>query len=163
MCVCVCGGGGGGCPRATCACACVHVILSGLGCCVFGRWTSFERLLYFLIRSAGRDTAARAHPSPVTGKLPFSPLSTPFYCSSEFSGLSIARVIITRLKHRRFPDTFIQTMRFMLDLPPLQNRLKLEQVRAYFSAVKNLQNSLHEAVKDTKGCRLGRGKSWWVK
>ena len=30
----------------------------------------------------------------------------------------------------------------------------------YFSAVENPYNPLHEAVKDTKGCRLGRGKSW---
>ena len=49
-------------------------------------------------------------------------------------------------------------MRFMLDFPPMQTRQKVEQVKAYFNAVENL----HEAVKDTKGCRLGGGKyaSW---
>ena len=31
---------------------------------------------------------------------------------------------------------------------------------AYFSAVENPHNPLHEAVKDTKSSRLGRGKSW---
>ena len=30
----------------------------------------------------------------------------------------------------------------------------------YFSAIKNPHNPLHEAVKDTKGCRLGGGKTW---
>ena len=43
---------------------------------------------------------------------------------------------------------------------PMQTRQKVEQVKAYFSAVEKTHNPLHEAVKDTKGCRLGRGKSW---
>ena len=48
----------------------------------------------------------------------------------------------------------------MLDLPPVQTRQKVEQAKAYFSAVENPYNPLHEAVKDTKGCRLGGGKPW---
>ena len=51
-------------------------------------------------------------------------------------------------------------MRFMLDLPSMQTKQKVKQVKAYFSVVENPHNPLHEAVKDTKGCRLGRGKSW---
>ena len=47
-------------------------------------------------------------------------------------------------------------MWFTLDLPPMQTRQKVEQVTAYFSAVENPHNPLHEAVKDTKGSRLGR-------
>ena len=43
---------------------------------------------------------------------------------------------------------------------PMQTRQKVEQVKAYFIADENQHNPLHEAVKDTKGCRLGRGKSW---
>ena len=57
-------------------------------------------------------------------------------------------------------DTPTETMRFMIDLPPLKITQKVEQVKAYFSAVGNPHNPLHEAVKDTKGCRLGRSKSW---
>ena len=57
-------------------------------------------------------------------------------------------------------DIPIETMRFMLDLPPMQTRQNVEQVKAYFSAVENPHSPLHEAVKDTKGCKLGRGKSW---
>ena len=34
-------------------------------------------------------------------------------------------------------DTAIETMRFMLDLPPMQTRQKVEHVKAYFSAVEN--------------------------
>ena len=34
-------------------------------------------------------------------------------------------------------DTTTETMRFMLDLSPMQIRQKLEQVKAYFSAVEN--------------------------
>ena len=57
-------------------------------------------------------------------------------------------------------DTPTETMKFMLNLPSLQTTKKVEQVKAYFSAVGNPHNPLHEAVKDTKGYRLGRGKSW---
>ena len=39
-------------------------------------------------------------------------------------------------------DTPIETMRFMLDLPPMQTRQKVDQVIAYFSAVINLHDSL---------------------
>ena len=57
-------------------------------------------------------------------------------------------------------DTPIEAMRFMLDLAPNQNRQRVEQVKSYFSAVANPTNPLHEIAKETKGCRLGRGKSW---
>ena len=39
--------------------------------------------------------------------------------------------------------------------PPKQTRQKMEQVKSYFSAVKNPYNPLHEALNNTKGCRLG--------
>ena len=57
-------------------------------------------------------------------------------------------------------DTPTETTKLVLDLTPMQTRQKVEQVKAYFSAVENPHNLLHEAEKDTKGCRLGRGKSW---
>ena len=58
-------------------------------------------------------------------------------------------------------DTPTETMRFMLDLPPMQTRRqKMEPGKAYFSAVENPHNPLHKAVKVTKRCRLGRGKTW---
>ena len=44
--------------------------------------------------------------------------------------------------------------------PTNARRQKVGQVEAYSSAVENPHNPLHEAVKDIKGCRLGRGKSW---
>ena len=47
----------------------------------------------------------------------------------------------------------------MLDLPPMQTRQEVERVKAYFSAIGNPHNPLHEAVKDTQGSRLVRGKS----
>ena len=51
-------------------------------------------------------------------------------------------------------------MGFVLDLPPVQTSHKVEQVKAYFNAVENPHNPLYEAAKDTKGRRLGQGKSW---
>ena len=61
-----------------------------------------------------------------------------------------------------------ETVRFMLDLLPMQTRQEVKQVKAYCSAVENPHNPFHEAVTDTKECRwmqmdalrLGRGKSW---
>ena len=46
-------------------------------------------------------------------------------------------------------DTPTETVKFMLDLPPLEPRQKMEQVKAYSSAVENPHNTLSEAVKDT--------------
>ena len=60
---------------------------------------------------------------------------------------------------RTIKDTPTETTRFMLDLPPMQTRQN-GAGQAYFSAVENPHNPLHEAVKDAKGCRLGRSKSW---
>ena len=53
-------------------------------------------------------------------------------------------------------DTPTETMRFMLDLPPMQTRQKVERGKTYFSVVENRHNQLHEAAKDTKGSRLLR-------
>ena len=57
-------------------------------------------------------------------------------------------------------DTSIEIVRSMLDLPPMQTRQKMEQVKAYFGAVENPHNPFHKTVKDTKRCRLGRAMSW---
>ena len=43
---------------------------------------------------------------------------------------------------RTTKGTPIETIRFMLDLPPMQTRQKVDQVIAYFSAVINLHDSL---------------------
>ena len=47
----------------------------------------------------------------------------------------------------------------MLDLSPMQNSQKMERVNVSFSAVEHPHSPLHEAVKDTKRCRLEWGKS----
>ena len=57
-------------------------------------------------------------------------------------------------------DTPIEAMRYILDLPPLEDRHKVAQVKAYLGAVENPRNPLHNATKDPKGDRLQRGKSW---
>ena len=57
-------------------------------------------------------------------------------------------------------DTPIETMRYLLDLPSMETRHKVEQVKAYLNAVQYPKNPLHDAVKEDKGCRLARGKSW---
>ena len=57
-------------------------------------------------------------------------------------------------------DTPIETMRYLLDLPSMETRHKVEQVKAYLNAMQNPKNPLHDAVKEEKGCRMARGKSW---
>ena len=57
-------------------------------------------------------------------------------------------------------DTPIETMRYLLDLPSMETRRKVEQVKVYLNAMHNPKNSLHNAVKEEKRCRLARGKSW---
>ena len=51
-------------------------------------------------------------------------------------------------------------LRYLLDLPSMETRHKVEQVKAYLNAMQNPKNPLHNAVKEEKGCRLARGKSW---
>ena len=51
-------------------------------------------------------------------------------------------------------------MRYLLDLPSMETRHKMEQVKVYLNAMKNPKNPLHDAVKEEKGCRLARGSSW---
>ena len=53
-------------------------------------------------------------------------------------------------------DTPIEAMRYLLDLPSMETRHKVEHVKA----LQNPKNPLHDAVKEEKGCRLARGKSW---
>ena len=54
----------------------------------------------------------------------------------------------------------IETMRYVLDLPSMETRHKVEQVKAYLNAMQHPKNPLHDAVKEEKGCRLTTGKSW---
>ena len=48
----------------------------------------------------------------------------------------------------------------LLDLSSMETRHKVEQVKAYLNAMHNPKNALHDAVKEEKGCRLAKGKSW---
>ena len=51
-------------------------------------------------------------------------------------------------------------MRYLLGLPSMETRYKVEQVKVYINAMQNPKNPLRDAVKKEKGCRLARGKSW---
>ena len=51
-----------------------------------------------------------------------------------------------------------ETMRFMLGLPPMQTRQKVEHVKSQFSAVENAHNPVHEAVKRHEGMQTGTGQ-----
>ena len=57
-------------------------------------------------------------------------------------------------------DTPIETMRYLLDLPSMETRHKVKQVKAYLNAMQNPKYPLHDAAKEEKGCRLARDKSW---
>ena len=57
-------------------------------------------------------------------------------------------------------DTPIEAIGDLLDLPSIETRHKAEQVKAYLNAMQHPKNPFHDAVKEEKGCRLARGKSW---
>ena len=65
------------------------------------------------------------------------------------------RVILVATK-----DTPIETMRYLLDLPSMETKHKVQQVKTYLNDLQNPKNPLHDAVKEEKGCRLAKGKSW---
>ena len=54
----------------------------------------------------------------------------------------------------------IEAMRYLLDLPPMETRYKVEQVKANLNVMQNPKNPIHYAVKEEKGCTLARIKSW---
>ena len=64
------------------------------------------------------------------------------------------RVILRTTK-----DTAIDSVRYRLDLSPMETRYKVEQAKAYLNAMQNPRIPLHDAVKEEKGCRLARFKS----
>ena len=57
-------------------------------------------------------------------------------------------------------DTPIETKHYPLDLPSMETRHKVEQVKAYLTAMQNPKNPLNDPVKEVKGCKLARGNSW---
>ena len=65
-------------------------------------------------------------------------------CSSGQNRWSPIRVILGTIK-----DTPSETIQFMLDLPLMVTRWKVEQVKAYFSTVENPSSTLQEPVKNT--------------
>ena len=95
-----------------------------------------------------------------------------FFRSSESYEIGMLLTFTTRcyfptylcVVGRKLPITTkgtpIETMRYLLDLPSMETRHKVEQVKAYLNAMQNPKNPLHDAVKEEKGCRLARGKSW---
>ena len=54
-------------------------------------------------------------------------------------------------------------MRYPLDLPSMEAKHKAQQVKAYLNAMHSPKNPLLDAVKEKKGCRLARDKSWMGK
>ena len=48
-------------------------------------------------------------------------------------------------------DTPIETVRYRLDLPSMEARHTVEQVKTYLNAMQNPKNPFHDAVKEEKG------------
>jgi len=71
----------------------------------------------------------------------------------------VLSVIDYGLGLRTTKDTPTETKRFMLDLPPMQTRQKVEQVKAFFSAVENL---ITHTMKDPRDADLDVASLGWV-
>ena len=57
-------------------------------------------------------------------------------------------------------DTHIICMRYLLDLSSMKIRHKMAQARMYLKVAEDETHPLHLKIKDEKGSRLKRGKSW---
>ena len=57
-------------------------------------------------------------------------------------------------------DTPIETMCYLLDLPSMEARHNMGQVKAYLNAMGKPKNPFHDGIEEEKGCRLARGESW---
>ena len=74
--------------------------------------------------------------------------------SSQSSLLKLVRVqnealgVILRTRK----DTPFEAIRCPLELPPMETRHNVEQVKAYLKEMPNPKNPLHDAVKEEKGC-----------
>ena len=53
-------------------------------------------------------------------------------------------------------NTPIEAMRCLLDLPSMEARQKVKQVKAYLNAMENPKNPLCDAVKEEKGVKTGK-------
>ena len=60
-------------------------------------------------------------------------------------------------------DTPTESMRYLLDLPSMETRHKVEQVNAYLNAMQNPKNPLHDAVKEEKGLDWQETSHGWAK
>ena len=57
-------------------------------------------------------------------------------------------------------DTSAEAMRYLLDLPPMRDRHKLSQVKAYVKVAADTSNPLHDKIGRNVRCRLKRGSEW---
>ena len=57
-------------------------------------------------------------------------------------------------------DTSTEAMRYVLDLPPMQDRHKISQVKAYLRVAADTSNPLHDKIGRNAKCRLKRGSEW---
>ena len=65
--------------------------------------------------------------------------------------------------HASHSGTPIETMRYLLDLPSMETRHNVEQVKAYFNLMQNPKNPLHDAVKEERGENWQEASHGWAK
>ena len=54
-------------------------------------------------------------------------------------------------------------MSYLLGLPPMDTRHKVEEIKGHPNAIRNPKNPLHNAVKEENGYSLEMKKSWMGK
>ena len=57
-------------------------------------------------------------------------------------------------------DTSCKAMRYLLDFPAMEDRIKYCRARAYLRVSVDTLHPLHNEIRKEKGHRLKRGKSW---
>ena len=89
---------------------------------------------------------------------------------ADYNLITLSQSNLLKLDIVQNEDTTIETMHYLLDLPSMETKHTVEQVKAYLN-MQNPKNPLHQAVKKEKkrkkkkkekekGCRLARDKTW---
>ena len=124
---------------------------------IYYYWKNWHCLAYLITGHRGgiSFTIAQSEKSQVIGLCTTPTLSQPNLLKFDRVRNGGLRVILGITK-----DTSVDAMHHLLDLPLMETRCKMEQVKAYLNAMHNSKNPLHDAVKEEKGWRLASGKSW---
>ena len=82
---------------------------------------------------------------------------------SNLLKLDMVQIEAMRVIQGPAKDTLIEAMCYLLDLPSVETRYKVLQVKVYLNGMQNPGNPLHNAVKEEKGLHWHEASHEWAK